>query len=143
MSNSEEHKATVRACFQAGTAGNLDALDAIIDPDFVLHDPANPEEVRGIEGLKALIEAYREGLADMRVTVEHQLAEGDHVATRYTCRGTHQGNLMGLQATGREVTISSLVISRFRAGRIVEEWEISDVFGLLRQIGALPELVES
>jgi steroid delta-isomerase-like uncharacterized protein len=143
MSNSEEHKATVRACFQAGETGRFDALDAIIDPDFVLHDPANPEEIRGIEGLKALIETYREGLGDMRVTVEQQLADGDYVATRYTCRGTHSGDLMGLPATGREVTISSLVISRFRDGRIAEEWEISDVFGLLRQVGALPEMVGS
>jgi steroid delta-isomerase-like uncharacterized protein len=143
MSNSEENKATVRACFQAGTEGTFDALDAIIDPDFVLHDPASPEEVRGIDGLKALIEKYREGLGDMRVTVEQQVAEGDYVATRYTCRGTHQGDLMGLPATGRDVTISSLVISRFRDGRIVEEWEISDVFGLLQQVGALPEMAAS
>jgi steroid delta-isomerase-like uncharacterized protein len=143
MSNSEQHKATVRACFKAGTEGTFDSLDAIIDPDFVLHDPASPEEVRGIDGLKALIEGYREGLGDMRVTVEQQVAEGDYVATRYTCRGTHHGDLMGLPATGREVTISSLVISRFRDGKIVEEWELSDVFGLLRQVGALPEMVGS
>lgn len=143
MDKSEEHKAAVRACFQAGTEGTLDALDAFVDPDFVLHDPASPDEVRGIEGLRALIETHRKGLADLRVTVEHQLAEGDYVATRYTCRGRHGGDLIGVPATGREVAIAGLVISRFRDGKIVEEWEISDVFGLLGQIGAVPELVES
>ncbi len=143
MTSSEKNKAAVRACFQAGTEGTLDALDAIIDPDFVLHDPASREDVRGIEGLRALVETYRNGLAGLRVTIEHQLAEGDYVATRYTCRGTHEGDIMGVPATGRDVTIAGLVISRFRDGKIVEEWEISDVFGLLGQIGALPEMVAS
>jgi predicted ester cyclase len=50
---------------------------------------------------------------------------------------------MGMPATGRDVTIAGITVSRCRDGMIVEEWEVSDVFGLLRQIGAVPELVES
>jgi predicted ester cyclase len=68
---------------------------------------------------------------------------GDYVATRYTCRGKHEGDIMGLPATGRDVTIAGLVISRFRGGKVVEEWEVSDVFGLMQQIGAIPEMAQS
>jgi predicted ester cyclase len=50
---------------------------------------------------------------------------------------------MGLPATGRDVTIAGLVISRFRGGKVVEEWEASDVFGLMQQIGAIPEMAQS
>jgi predicted ester cyclase len=50
---------------------------------------------------------------------------------------------MGVPATGRDVTIAGLVISRFRDGKVVEEWEVADVFGLMQQIGAVPEMAQS
>jgi steroid delta-isomerase-like uncharacterized protein len=143
MGSSEVNKAAVRACFQAGTNGNLDALDAIVDPAYVLHDPSSPEEVRGVEGLKELVAMYRSGVPDLRVTIEHQFTEGDYVATRFTARGTHQGEIMRVPPTGRDVAITGITISRCRDGKIMEEWEVSDVFGLLQQIGALPEAVVS
>jgi steroid delta-isomerase-like uncharacterized protein len=142
MSGSEQNKAAVRACFQAGTDGNLDALDAVVDPDYVLHDPSAPDEVRGVDGLKALVETYRSGCPDLRVTVEHQFTEGDYVATRFTARGTHGGEIVGVPATGRDVMIQGITISRCRDGKIVEEWEVSDVLGLMQQIGAIPERIE-
>ncbi len=140
MVSSEENKAAVRDFFACASYGDLDKLSAVVGPDYVLHDPALPEEVRGIEGARDLVETYRSGIGGLRVTVEQQLDEGDLVATRYTCRGKHEGDIMGVPATGRDVTIAGLVISRFRDGRVVEEWEVSDVFGLLQQIGALPEM---
>ncbi len=62
------------------------------------------------------------------------------MATRYTIRGTHDGDLMGTPPTGRDVAFIGLTVSRCRDGRIVEEWELVDTVGLLRQIGALPEM---
>jgi predicted ester cyclase len=143
MASSEENKAAVREFFACASCGDFDKLNAVVGPDYVLHDPALPEEVRGIEGARELVEMYRSGIGGLRVTIEQQLAEGDLVATRYTCRGTHEGDIMGTAATGRDVTIAGLVISRFRDGKVVEEWEVSDVFGLLQQIGALPEMATS
>lgn len=142
MGSSEQNKAVVRACFEAGTRGNLDALDAIINPDYVLHDPSAPGVVRGVDGLRELVEGYRSAIGGLRVTIEQQLTDGDYVATRYTVRGTHSGELMGLAPTGRDVEFSGITISRCHDGQIAEEWEISDVLGLLRQVGALPEMVE-
>jgi predicted ester cyclase len=89
-----------------------------------VHDPSLPEEVRGIDGVRELVETYRSGIAGLGVTIDHQIADGDYVAGRYTCRGTHEGDFMGLPATGRGVTIAGLVISRFRDGKVVEEWEV-------------------
>lgn len=131
------------AVLWAGQEGDLDALDAIISRDFVPHDPASPEEVRGVEGVTALAEAYRRGLSDLQLTIDHQLAEGDYVAARWRARGTHDGELIGVPATGRKVEIAGITISRCRDGKTVEEWEISDVFGLLQQIGAATETVAS
>lgn len=135
MSASERNKAAVRGCFENASQGRFDALDELLGSDYVLH----PEGVRGVAGLTAMVQGYRDALADLHVTIEHQFTEGDYVATRSTIAGRHDGELMGTPPTGREVSFTSLTISRCRDGKIEEEWELADTVGLLRQIGALPE----
>ena len=134
MSSSEDNQAVVRALFENASQGNFDAVDDIVAPDYILH----PEEVRGAEGLKEMVQGYRDALSGLRVTIEHQFAEGDYVATRSTLTGRHEGDLMGTPPTGREVSVSMLTISRCSDGRIAEEWEITDMVSLLEQIGAAP-----
>jgi len=97
------------------------------------------EDVHGSAGLREMVEEYRRVLAGMTITIEDQLAEGDKVATRFTVRGVHEGEFMGAAPTGREVAFSGLTVSVCKDGRIVEEWEETDLVGLLAQIGALPE----
>ena len=135
MSNSEENKAAVRACFENASQGNFDALDDIVAPGYVLH----PEEVRGPDGLKEMVQRYRDALSDLRVSIDQQFSEGDYVATRLTISGTHDGDLMGTPPTGKQVEFTGITISRCEGGRIVEEWELTDTVSLLGQIGALGE----
>ena len=139
MSSSEDNKAAVRACFENASTGNYEALDNILTPDYVLH----PEEVRGAAGLAQMVEGYRSALSGLRVTIEQQFSEGDYVATRVTFSGTHDGDLMGIPPTGRDVSFSGITISRCENGRIAEEWELSDTMSLLGQLGALPEFAQS
>lgn len=139
MSTSEENKAVVRACFENASQGNFDALDEIVTEDYLLH----PEEVHGADGLKEMVQGYRDGLNGLRVTIDQQFTEGDYVATRYTITGTHDGDLMGAPPTGKDVAFTGITISRCEGGRIVEEWEITDAVSLLGQIGALPEMAQS
>ncbi len=135
MSTAERNKSVVRECLARGSRGDYEALGELLAPEFVLH----PLEVRGHEGLVGMVHAFRTALADLRATVDHQIADGDDVASRATFRGRHVGELMGIPPTGREVEFTAIAISRCRDGRIVEEWELIDTAGLMRQIGALPE----
>jgi len=139
MSSSEQNKTLVRECFARASRGAFDTLDEVVSPSFVLH----PGDVRGVEGLADMVAGYRSALSGLSVTIEHQFTEGDCVATRSTIRGRHAGELMGTPATGRDVAFTCLTISRCRDGRIEEEWEVADVVGLLRQIGALPEMTHA
>ena len=134
MTGSETNEGAVRACFQHAAAGDVEGLHAILSPDYVVH----PEEARGVEGLTAMVQAYRAALSGLNVTIEHQFSSGDYVATRTTIRGRHEGELMGAPPTGRDVEFGGLTISRCRDGRIEEEWELVDVPALLTQIGVLP-----
>jgi steroid delta-isomerase-like uncharacterized protein len=139
MSSSDENKAVVRACFENASQGNFDALDDIVTSDYVLH----PEEVRGAEGLKEMVQRYRDALSGLRVTIDQQFTDGKYVTTRYTITGTHNGDLMGTPASGKDVAFTGITLSRCESGRIAEEWEITDAIGLLSQIGALPALAQS
>ncbi|HVF76651.1 MAG TPA: ester cyclase [Solirubrobacteraceae bacterium] len=136
MSSSESNKAAVRDCFELATAGDFDALHEIVSDDYVLH----PDEVRGVDGLTELVSQYRSAVGGLNVTIDQQFTDGDYVATRFTVRGTHDGDLMGAAPTGRKLAFSGLTISRCRDGVILEEWELVDTVGLLRQVGALAEM---
>jgi predicted ester cyclase len=141
MSNGERNMAAARGIFDTLKHGDLDALVVIVGPDYVLHDPSLPEEVRGVEGAKEMIETYRTAFG-LRVTIEHQFAYGDYVATRYTAHGRHDSELLGVPPTGREMTAAGICISRCRDGKVVEEWDSWDALGVLQQI-RVPTTVES
>jgi steroid delta-isomerase-like uncharacterized protein len=117
--------------------GNLDAADAFLAPNYVYHDvAAGPLE--GREGYHQLIGMFQRAFPDTQFTIEDVLAEGDRVALRWSARGTHTGELMGIPPTGRPVTTSGILISRFENSLVAEEWEVIDVLGILQQIGAVP-----
>ena len=138
----EQNKAIVRRAFEEPWKGNLDVIDELIATQYIGHDPANPEPLRGPAGVKEFISTYRAAFPDARITVEQQLAEGDLVATRWTGRGTHEGELMGITATAKGVTVSGLTISRLEGGKIVEEFQNWDTFGMMQQLGAVPALAQ-
>jgi steroid delta-isomerase-like uncharacterized protein len=136
---SEENKEKVRRFLQeAFNEGNLGVVDEIFASDYVLHDPANPEEIRGPEGIKQFVQMYRSAFPDTHITVEDQIAEGDEVVTRWTGRGTHQGELFGVAPSGNQVELSGITISRFEGGKIAEDWTNSDTLSMMQQIGAVP-----
>jgi predicted ester cyclase len=126
--NTQEHnKAVVRDCFAQASAGNFDALPDLVADDYVLH----PEGIRGADGLAEMVQGHRDAIPDLSIAIDHQFAEGEFVATRYTVRGHH--------VTDRDVEFTGLAISRLSDGKITEEWEIVDVMTLLAQIGQLPD----
>jgi steroid delta-isomerase-like uncharacterized protein len=140
---SEQNKAIVRRAFEEPWKGNLDIVDELVASDYVGHDPATPEPLHGPEGVKEFISTYRAAFPDARIRVEEQLAEGDLVATRWSGRGTHEGELMGISPTGRRVSVSGLTISRLEGGKIVEEFQNWDTFGMLQQLDAIPVMARA
>lgn len=136
---SESNKATARRVFEAWESGDLDALDEVVAADSVDHDPYNPNGRDGLEGFKRTIAMYREAFPDVRFTIEDQVAEGDKVVTRWTARGTHEGELMGFAATGTQSELTGIGIDRFEDGKIVEVWGNWDTLAMMQNIGAIPE----
>ncbi|HKX47218.1 MAG TPA: ester cyclase [Gaiellaceae bacterium] len=131
-------KKIVRLLFEEPWKGNMDVIDEYVAPGYVGHDPSEPEPFRGPQGMRGQIEKYLAAFPDARITVDEQFAEGDRVATRWTGRGTHQGEIEGISPTGKEVTVTGLTFSRLDSGKVVEEWITWDTLGMLVQLGAVP-----
>ena len=137
--SAEEHKALVRRWWDGLNQGNADELiDEIYAPDYVLHDPSLPQPVTGLHGIHEFIAAITAAFPDAHTTIEDLVAEGDRVVQRITFRGTHQGEFMGVPATGNEVSVWAVVVSRMAGGKIAEEWQLVDGLSLMQQLGAIP-----
>src|SRR5690606_17580698 len=115
----------------------LDVADELIAPDYVLHDPASPHFRGGLEGYKQFQVTYLRAFPDAHLTVDDQIAAADEVVTRWTTRGTQTGDLPGIPATGKQVTVTGITISRIENGKIVEDWQEWDQLGMLRQLGVV------
>jgi steroid delta-isomerase-like uncharacterized protein len=137
---SEENKAVSKRFFEAWNARDMAAFDEIYAPDAVDHDPQNPfPDLRGPESAKRFCEMYSTGYSDGRYEVHEQIAEGDVVVTRWTGKGTHDGELMGIAATGKPVEVEGITIDRHAGGKITETWTCWDTLGMMQQLGAIPE----
>jgi steroid delta-isomerase-like uncharacterized protein len=123
--------------------GNFDAVDEVLAPDYVHHDPTTQEFGSGMEGFKRLIGYYRDAFPDLVITLDDQFAAGDRVVDRWTGHGTHEGELMGIPATGRPVTAGGISIHRIADGRIAETWNNYDAAGMLRQVGAISGITQN
>lgn len=134
-----ENKAVVRRLMEeVWSKGDLSVADEIIAASYVNHDPSTPESGSGPEAYKQVVTLYRDAFPDAKFDIDDMVAEGDKVAIRYTCRGTHRGELKPIPATGKPVTITGMLIFRVSRGRIEEGWVNWDTLGLLRQLGVVP-----
>lgn len=117
------------------TKGDLSAVDRYLAPDFVDHDPSVPDSPPGPESMRQAGAVIRQAMPDWRSDLELLVAEGDYVVEQFTARGTHRGELMGVPATGKTMTLPGINIFRIQDGKIVERWGRLDWLGLFRQLG--------
>jgi steroid delta-isomerase-like uncharacterized protein len=135
-SESESHERVIRRFIDdVFNRGETSALDEIVHHDYVFSSPG--EQLRGREGLAALINGYRQAFPDLRIEIDELLAVNDATVLEFTLSGTHRGEFLGIPASGRRVRVNGMVRSRFRDGRIAEEWEILDQLSLFEQLGVV------
>ena len=135
---SAENKAIVRRLMEETiNQKNLDVFDELVAPDFVNHS-APPGAPSTREAWKQSVAMMGAALPDAHLHIEDEIAEGDRVTTRFTIHGTHQGELMGIPATGRQVNFGGIHIARVAGGRIVERWYEFDMMGMMVQLGVVP-----
>jgi steroid delta-isomerase-like uncharacterized protein len=129
----EANKSLVKKYFNAVEQSDLPALDTIVAE---LYEDRAPGRAPGREPLKDAVRSLRAAFPDLRSTVTHIVAEGDLVAVYNRVRGTHNGALGDLPATGNRVDFTAFQLFRVEGGMLAEHWEIADEATLMRQLGA-------
>lgn len=128
------NQALVRSNFlDVWNRGDLAVVDATFAPDYIGHLPGN--EIQGSEAHKGLVAMFRSAFPDWTFTIEGQWASGDTVITRWSMRGTHQGELMGIPPTHQLVELTGTDIHRIADGLVAESWVEFNELSLMRQLG--------
>jgi steroid delta-isomerase-like uncharacterized protein len=137
----EQNKAIVRSWIEEGwNKGNLAYVDEVYAPNVVQTDPNSPFPVTSSAAMKAYVGSYLGAFPDLHFTIEDLLAEGDKVLWRFSSHGTHKGPLGPLPPTGKEATVTGMVLFRLVNGKITEVWVNVDILGLLQKVGAIPQM---
>ena len=138
---SEGNKNIVRRLFEeVWNKGNLQVTDDLFTPNYSHHDSSTPDVGRGPESERKRATLYRTAFPDLRLTVEDIIAEGETVVARWSCRGTHKGDLNGIAPTGKHVNLTGISIARFTNGKMSEGFVNWDALSLMQQLGVVPEL---
>jgi ketosteroid isomerase-like protein len=128
------NKDTARRFFDAIGKGHVEDFDDLCTPGYREYEPSSGPQPLGLAEAKVDTNRYVSAFSPTFL-IEDQIAEGDRVTTRWTVTGTHDGEFLGLPATGRPVRVTGQTTLRFEQGRIAESWWNWDQFGLLSQIG--------
>jgi steroid delta-isomerase-like uncharacterized protein len=143
MSTAEatSNKATTTRFCDAMNTGDAElisrTIDELVEPDARIRTPLRIEAT-GAQALKEVFARLHRTFADLHISVEDVIAEGDRVVTRNRVTGTHHGDYMGHPPTGRSIVYDEIFIFRFVDGRIAETWGVVDVFSQMRQLGLIP-----
>ena len=137
MSIEEENKAKQRRIFEEGlNKGDMAVVDELIDINYVSESPQGL--VKGTEAMKQGFANLRTAFPDITFMVEDMIAEEDKVVSRITCKGTQNGEFMGIAPTGNKMNINGIIITRWVDGKEVEAWEVIDMLGMMQQLEAIP-----
>ncbi len=135
---SEENRNLARRSWEIVSQHNPDLLEEVYATNLVWHEP--DKDIQGLEEAKQYLSTYLSAFPDVNVTVEDVIAEGEKAVTRWTIRGTHQGEIEEFgPPTGSQIEIKGITIHRIEDGKIVEEWERYDNLSTMQQLGLVPE----
>ncbi len=109
-------------------------LEQYMTEGYIQHNPLVPQ---GREGFRQFFEATFVGVPDWSYTLSHIAAEGDFVWVHGTYSGTHEGEWLGIPATGKGFAITAVDIFRLEDGKLAEHWDVMDVYGLFSQLGVI------
>ena len=117
---------------------NPSILDGLFSHDAVLHDPQYPTVAKGPQGAKSTLARYLRAFPDLKIGIEREIADGDYVVQHLRASGTNTGEFNGMPATGKNTSVTGVMTSKIKDGKVIEAWSLFDSLGLLQQLGVLP-----
>ena len=134
-----DYEAAMRSFYELISAGDIDGFGEMLADDFVEHEES-PGFPPTKEGVMEFFRAHLAAFPDTSMDPQDVLVSGDKVVARLRVTGTHQGDFMGMPATGREIDVKLIDITRFGDdGLAYEHWGVLDSMTMMQQLGAVPD----
>lgn len=137
MITQENKNLVARIPNEAFNQRKFEVFDELFSNDFVNHMEIITGGT-GREGIKQLAQELLRGFSDFKYTINQTVCEGNLVVNFVTATGTHDGEFMGIQPTGKKATWNETHIVRVENNRIVEHWGVVDKLAMLQQLGIIP-----
>ncbi len=131
----EDNKALIRRVIELWNRRDMDAFFEVLAPEYVEHLPSGDVS---LEQLKKYAHTFFNAFPDIKITIKDMVAEEDKVAALVNWKATHQGEYLGIPATGKKIDIDVVMIIKIKDGKWVEFWNVTDV-RLAQQLGAVPK----
>jgi steroid delta-isomerase-like uncharacterized protein len=131
---SEEIAEFARKLLEGWNAQDWDVVKSIHGDDFFDHTA--PPGVDGLTSLRGSFDLFRTAFPDFKITLEDILFDDEKAVWRWLLSGTHNGDFMGIPASGNKVTLRAMTIARINGGLCREAWSVADMMGLMKQLGA-------
>jgi steroid delta-isomerase-like uncharacterized protein len=113
--------------------GDWARLDTLLAPDFVYHGDLGEPYTR--DQYFGFMQAMRAAMSDMTMDFTHTVSQDGLVSIRFVTRARQTGKFMGAPATGKQVEIRGIFMRRIADGRVVEEWQATDLLWMMTQMG--------
>ena len=128
-----DNKTIVRRMFdEVINENHVELIDELFDPEF---ETTTPQGVMDREGFKAFVAGWRGAFSDLHCEISDLISEGDTAAWAIRATGTHDGEFMGMPATGKKVDFGSLNIAHVRDGKAYRHVVMMDLATMMEQLG--------
>ena len=113
---------------------DLSAVDRYVRTEYIQH---NPLVKQGASGFKEFFSTWFASVPDWQYTLKKIVAEGHEVWVYGTYAGTLQKDWLGIAASGQKYAFEAVDIFRVQDGKLAEHWDVMDIYGLFKQLGAI------
>lgn len=136
LKQAQENRETIRLWYEEGWNHNrnYELIERVFHPEWTDGNPLRPGQTIGHEGMRELVDFYREAFPDAQFTITHVFADASHAAIRYEVEATHYGDAFGIPSTGKKFTSTGLVLYEMKDGRIYRSWQELDLMGIINQL---------
>ena len=131
----EQNSELVKHFFGEANKGNAAILNELYAPEYLFYSPSTNSKPMAREEVIEFMKSIFKAFPDFNWRIEKLFVDGDTAIIWNVFTGTHQGEFAGIPATGNKIEVGSILLWKFKDGKIIEEREEADMLGLMQQLG--------
>jgi len=134
-SNTHQLKSNKEIALAVSTSimnGKWNELDNLLDPSFTYTGDGfvfTKDEYIGF------MQDMKSAFSNLNMTFPAIIAEGDIVSIRFISTAVNTGSFMGAPANKKNLEVHGIFMRKIRDGKVVQEWQTTDLLGVMKQIG--------